>query len=182
MERQLARHYQLNSASFDTEQQPNNLLAERLNEDEQLTEQEKERILDQAEIFKNSAILKSYEQLIQRYEQDFDVKNAQLKEFERQLMQIQIENSNMAQQLLSLKTHSLNNNNDMMQHHPKSTIESEANKLFGKDERDHLVELLKRNHDVMVDKYEEQRQLNQMLDKNSSEKERLYNEIKLEND
>ena len=158
--------------------QHNGGLAERLNEDEQLTEQEKERILEQAEIFKNSAILKSYELLIQRYEHDQEAKNAQLREFERQLTQIQIENSNMAQQLLTLKSHSLN----QAHNEPKATIESEANKLFGRDERDHLVELLKRNHDVMVDKYEEQRQLNQMLDKNSSEKERLYNEIKLEND
>ena len=102
------------------------------------------------------------------------MKNAQLKEFERQILQIQVENSNMASQLLQIKTQAINE--------PKTTIESEANKLFGRDERDHLVELLKRNHDVMVDKYEEQRQLNQMLDKNSNEKERLYNEIKLEND
>jgi hypothetical protein len=56
------------------------------------------------------------------------------------------------------------------------------NKLFGRDERDHLVELLKRNHDVMVDKYEEQRQRNEMLEKTAIEKERLYHEIKLDND
>jgi chromosome segregation ATPase len=45
---------------------------------------------------------------------------------------------------------------------PKATIESDVNKLFGlgaattsqRDERDHLFELLKRNHDIMVDKYE----------------------------
>ena len=56
------------------------------------------------------------------------------------------------------------------------------NKLFGRDERDHLMELLKRNHDVMVDKYEEQRQRNEMLEKTAIEKERLYHEIKNEND
>jgi hypothetical protein len=56
------------------------------------------------------------------------------------------------------------------------------NKLVGRDERDHLVELLKRNHDVMVDKYEEQRNRNEMLEKTAIEKERLYHEIKLEND
>ena len=56
------------------------------------------------------------------------------------------------------------------------------NKLFGRDERDHLVELLKRNHDVMVDKFEEQRQRNEMLEKTAIEKERLYHEIKLDND
>lgn len=64
----------------------------------------------------------------------------------------------------------------------KATIESDVNKLFGRDERDHLMELLKRNHDVMVDKYEEQKQRNEMLEKTAIEKERLYHEIKLEND
>lgn len=44
------------------------------------------------------------------------------------------------------------------------------------------MELLKRNHDVMVDKYEEQRQRNEMLEKTAIEKERLYHEIKNEND
>jgi hypothetical protein len=41
--------------------------------------------LEQAELFKNSSILKSYELLIQKYEQEFDVKNSQLKDFERQI-------------------------------------------------------------------------------------------------
>lgn len=47
-----------------------------MNEDEALNEQEKERILEQAELFKNSSILKSYELLIQKYELEFDVKNS----------------------------------------------------------------------------------------------------------
>lgn len=50
-----------------------------------MNEQEKERILEQAELFKNSSILKSYELLIQKYEQEFEVKNSQLKDFERQI-------------------------------------------------------------------------------------------------
>ncbi len=73
---------------------------------------------------------------------------------------------------------------------PKATIESDVNKLFGlgaatssqRDERDHLFELLKRNHDIMVDKYELQRQRNDTLEKTAIEKEKLYNEIKIEND
>ena len=58
---------------------------ERVNEDQALNEQEKERILEQAELFKNSSILKSYELLIQKYEQEFDMKNSQIKDFERQI-------------------------------------------------------------------------------------------------
>lgn len=45
-----------------------------------------------------------------------------------------------------------------------------------------MVELLKRNHDIVVEKYEMQRLRNDTLEKTSIEKERLYNEIKLEND
>jgi hypothetical protein len=41
---------------------------------------------------------------------------------------------------------------------------------------------MKRNHDIVVEKYEMQRQRNESLEKNSNEKEKLYNEIKLEND
>ena len=133
--------------------------------------------MEQAELFKNSNLLKSYELLIQKYEADFDIKNTQLKDFERQLQVIQVENSNLAQQLFQLKTNTIPD-----AHGGKQTIESEVNKMFGRDERDHLVELLKRNHDVMVDKYEEQRQRNEMLEKTALDKERLYHEIKSEND
>jgi chromosome segregation ATPase len=66
--------------------------------------------LEQAELFKNSSILKSYELLIQKYEQEFDVKNSQLKDFERQIQIIQVENSNLAQQVFQFKTNTLNNN------------------------------------------------------------------------
>jgi hypothetical protein len=44
------------------------------------------------------------------------------------------------------------------------------------------VELLKRNHDVVLEKYELQRQRNDSLEKTAIEKEKLYNEIKIEND
>ena len=56
----------------------------------------------------------------------------------------------------------------------------EDNKTFG--EKDTLVELLKRNHDVVLEKYELSRQRNEILEKTSLEKEKLYNEIKIEND
>ena len=53
---------------------------------------------------------------------------------------------------------------------------------LGKDEKDHLVELLKRNHDIVLEKYELQKQRNDVLERTAVEKEKLYNEIKLEND
>ena len=41
---------------------------------------------------------------------------------------------------------------------------------------------MKRNHDVVMEKYELQRQRNDILEKTTIEKEKLYNEIKIEND
>jgi len=95
----------------------------------------------------------------------------------RELDQIRVENSHLAQQLYSLKTQTLDKGGaslDSDNHHP-------AAKLM-RDERDHLVELMKRNHDIVVEKYEVQRQRNESLEKVAIEKEKLYNEIKIEND
>ena len=62
-------------------------------------------------------------------------------------------------------------------------MEQEAEPFYKTSkEKDALVELLKRNHDVVMEKYELQRSRNEMLEKTAIEKEKLYNEIKLEND
>jgi hypothetical protein len=45
-----------------------------------------------------------------------------------------------------------------------------------------MVELLKRNHDVMMEKYELFRQRNEILEKKALDKEQLYVQIKHEND
>ena len=45
-----------------------------------------------------------------------------------------------------------------------------------------MVELLKRNHDVMMEKYETYRLRNEALEKKALEKENLYVVIKSEND
>ena len=122
-----------------------------------------------AALMGNSSILRSYEQLIQQYEGDFELKNNRIRDVERELQQIQFENSNLAQQLYQLKAH---------------TVEAPASPLEGRfrDERDQLVEMMKRNYDVVVEKFELQRQRNEGLEKAAIEKERLYLEIKAEND
>ena len=51
-----------------------------------------------------------------------------------------------------------------------------------KAEKDKMVELLKRNHDVMMEKYEVFRVRNENLEKTVTQKEQLYVEIKGEND
>lgn len=45
-----------------------------------------------------------------------------------------------------------------------------------------MVELLKRNHDVMLEKYETYRVRNESLEKEALKKENLYVVIKEEND
>lgn len=51
-----------------------------------------------------------------------------------------------------------------------------------KVQKDKMVELLKRNHDVMMEKYETYRLRNEGLEKKALEKENLYIVIKGEND
>ena len=49
-------------------------------------------------------------------------------------------------------------------------------------QKDKMVELLKRNHDVMMEKYETYRVRNDALEKKALEKENLYVVIKGDND
>lgn len=41
---------------------------------------------------------------------------------------------------------------------------------------------MKRNHDIVLEKYELQKQRQELLEKTAIDKEKLYNEIKQEND
>jgi hypothetical protein len=45
-----------------------------------------------------------------------------------------------------------------------------------------MVEVLKRNHDTLMEKYELFRNRNEMLEKLAFEKEKLYNELKVTHD
>lgn len=91
---------------------------------------------------------------------------------------MQYENSTLAQQLYTAKTQALASTQAPVNPaDPLSVIEGKM-----RDERDQLVELMKRNHDVVVEKYEVQRQRNEGLEKVAAEKEKLYQEIKSEND
>ncbi len=50
-----------------------------------------------AQLMNNSTLLKSYEQIIMQYETDFEKKNVLIRDMDKELQQIQYENSNMAQ-------------------------------------------------------------------------------------
>ena len=172
LERQLARFYNLNPSAYPT---PEETLEDKLGEN--ITEDEKTRILELADLMKNSSLIKHYEGLIQQFEADFEVKSSCITDMKRELDQIRVENSHLAQQLYQLKTQTLEKVNQTLD----SGIDNPSSKLI-RDERDHLVELMKRNHDIVVEKYEVQRQRNESLEKLAIEKEKLYNEIKIEND
>ena len=153
MERQLARFYTLNPSAYPT---PEETLEDKLGEN--LTEDEKTRILELADLMKNSSLIKHYEGLIQQFEGDFEVKAACITDMKRELDQIRVENSHLAQQLYHLKTQAIEKGGG-------NSLESgEAIGAKGlRDERDHLVELMKRNHDIVVEKYEVQRQRNDSI-------------------
>jgi hypothetical protein len=70
----------------------------------------------------------------------------------RELDQIRVENSHLAQQLYQLKTQTIEKGSSSLDSGPEAI----GAKLL-RDERDHLVELMKRNHDIVVEKYEVQR-------------------------
>jgi hypothetical protein len=69
-ERQLARFYNLNPSAYPS---PEETLEDKL-VDAVVTEEEKGRILELADLMKNSSLIKHYEGLIQQFEGDFEVK------------------------------------------------------------------------------------------------------------
>jgi len=90
----------------------------------------------------------------------------------------------MSEQLYSIKSRALVADND------RQTPDLGQNARDGyfdldvseKVQKDKMVELLKRNHDVMMEKYETYRARNESLEKRALEKENLYVVIKAEND
>ena len=84
----------------------------------------------------------------------------------------------MSEQLYQLKSKSL---------HDKEATEAENEpkldfEYADKVQKDKMVELLKRNHDVMMEKYEVYAERNKTLEKKALDKEQLYVSIKSEND
>jgi len=81
------------------------------------------------------------------------------------------ENNLMGDQLYKLRQERIKSGNFGSVSDEKDTTESQA-----------MVELLKRNHDTMLQKYEQYRQRNEVLEKATLDKEALYLKIKSEND
>lgn len=75
-----------------------------MSEDARVSEEEREQLLQMAQLMHNSTLIKSYEQIMQQYEQENERKSGFLRDMERELQQIQVENASLAQQLYRLKT------------------------------------------------------------------------------
>ena len=169
LEKQLTRAVNLNPA-----------LADDLNDREEakkpLDDAEGEQNNQIASLIQNSTLIKSYEQLMQQFESDNERKARQIAQLERDQQQLLHENNVMSEQLYQLKSKGLE----------KDAPASDEGQLdfdhADKVEKDRMVELLKRNHDVMMEKYEVYADRNKTLEKQTLEKEQLYVSIKGENE
>ena len=90
--------------------------------------------------------------------------------------QIDQENTNLGNQLYVLKTKFTENGGD-----GNNFMSSDEEKIE-RIQKDQMVALLKRNHDVLMEKYELFRQRNESLEKVAVEKEALYNQMKIDAD
>lgn len=110
---------------------------------------------------------------MQQYEDEHKKKGDLIQTLETDQTQLIYENNAMSEQLFKLKSDVISGD--------KENISSGAN-YKETIQQDKMIELLKRNHDVMVEKYEIYRQRNEGLEKTNLEKESLYVQIKAEND
>ena len=140
-----------------------------------------------ASLIQNSTLLRSYEQLMQEFETDNERKGKLVDKLEREYQQLLSENNIMSQELYQLKSKALATSSDGARDAnltPDLGQNTGANEMDVAErvQKDKMVELLKRNHDVMMEKYETYRVRNDALEKKAMEKENLYVVIKAEND
>lgn len=134
-----------------------------------------------ASLIQSSTLLKSYEQLMAQYEEDNERKQKAIGQLERDQQQLLHENNALSEQLYQLKAKQISGGA------PEELGEKREEDLFSFDvgdrvQKDKMVELLRRNHDVMMEKYEVFRQRNEFLEKSALEKEALYVGMKAESE
>jgi hypothetical protein len=91
-----------------------------------------------------------------QFETELTRKSKLIEQLERDYQQATTENNMVCEQLLKLK---------------QSSAPQQENRHPNTVEEDSMVDLLKRNHDVMMEKYELYRQRNDQLEKTTLEKE-----------
>lgn len=130
-----------------------------------------------AQLLASSTLIKSYEQIMNQYEVELEKKSKLIAQMETEQQAIIQENSDLSQQIYVLKT----------KFSPDGAQIGGANQILTSDEekiqtiqRDQMVELLKRNHDVLMEKYDLVRKKNDALEKSGAQKEDLYNKMQIE--
>lgn len=108
-------------------------------------------------------------------------------QLERDQQQLLSENNVMSEQLYQMKSKALASDSDRGANLTPDLGQNARDGFLDFDvaekvQKDKMVELLKRNHDVMMEKYETYRVRNETLEKKALEKENLYVVIKAEND
>lgn len=140
---------------------------------------------DLAQLIQNSTLLRSYEQMMGEFEADNERKHKQIGQLERDQQQLLHENNVMSDQLYQLKTKQMGSAVGNKLTNADGGLQDNVD--AGEQDKDlthnnKMVELLKRNHDVMMEKYEVYRQRNETLEKSQQDKEKLYLGLKTEND
>ena len=138
-----------------------------------------------ASLIQNSTLLRSYEQLMQEFEADNERKGKLVDKLEREYQQLLSENNIMSQELYQFKSKALASSDDR-----QGNLTPDLGQNAGSNEmdiaervqKDKMVELLKRNHDVMMEKYEIYAERNKILEKKALEQEKLYVTIKAESE
>ena len=122
---------------------------------------------------------------MQEFEADNERKGKLVDKLEREYQQLLSENNIMSQELYQLKSKALASSDERGANFTPDLGQNAAAAemdIAARVEKDKMVELLKRNHDVMMEKYETYRVRNDTLEKKAQEKENLYVVIKAEND
>mmetsp|Transcript_42177 Transcript_42177/g.55560 ORF Transcript_42177/g.55560 Transcript_42177/m.55560 type:complete len:163 (+) Transcript_42177:381-869(+) len=121
---------------------------------------------------------------MQEFEADNDRKGKHIDKLERDYQQLLSENNVMSQELYQFKSKVFAGTDDRQAANLTPDLGQNATEFDVADrvQKDKMVELLKRNHDVMMEKYETYRARNDALEKKALEKENLYVVIKADND
>ena len=117
------------------------------------------------ELLASTPLIKSYEQIMNQYEVELEKKSKLIAQMEADQQGIIQENSDLSQQIYVLRT----------KFSPDGAQIKDGSRILTADEekiqtiqRDQMVELLKRNHDVLMEKYELVRRQHEALEKTSA--------------
>lgn len=130
-----------------------------------------------AQLLASSTLIKSYEQIMNQYEVELEKKSKLIAQMDAEQQGIIQENSDLSQQIYVLRT----------KFSPDGAQIKDGSRILTADEekiqtiqRDQMVELLRRNHDVLMEKYELVRRQHEALEKTSAQKEELFNKMQVE--